>query len=36
MVVTVTTVGFGDITPASDFARVLIGAFIIIVLVLIS
>lgn len=36
MVVTVVTVGFGDIYPCSDFSRIVIGCFIIIVLVLIS
>lgn len=36
MVVTVTTVGYGDITPDSDFARIFIGLFILVILVLIS
>ena len=36
MIVTVCTVGYGDIFPASDFARIVIGIFIILIIVLVS
>jgi hypothetical protein len=36
MVVTVCTVGYGDIKPGSDLARCIIGIFIILIIVMIS
>lgn len=36
MIVTVCTVGYGDISPSSDFARIVIGIFIILIIVLVS
>lgn len=36
MIVTVTTVGYGDIKPASDWARMIISFFIILMIVIIT
>jgi hypothetical protein len=36
MVVTVCTVGYGDIKPGSDLARIIVGIFIIMIIVLVS
>lgn len=36
MIVTVCTVGYGDISPGTDFARAVIGIFIILIIVLVS
>lgn len=36
MIVTVCTVGYGDISPTDDFARIVIGIFIILIIVLVS
>lgn len=36
MIVTICTVGYGDITPSSDFSRIVIGLFIIMIIVLVS
>ena len=36
MIVTVCTVGYGDIKPGSDLARIIIGIFIIMIIVLVS
>ena len=36
MIVTVCTVGYGEITPDSDSARIVIAIFIILIIVLVS
>ena len=36
MIVTVTTVGYGDIKPASDSARMIISLFIILMIIIIT
>ena len=36
MIVTVSTVGYGDIKPGSNLARVIIGIFIIMIIILVS
>lgn len=36
MIVTVTTVGYGDIKPASDSARMIISLFIILMIILLT
>ena len=36
MIVTVTTVGYGDIKPASDSARMIISLFIILLIIILT